>query len=335
MEVGASRCWHGQLHLNFEREGSHTRQRVIQVQAPLKVQRAFYGRSPLDSPSPGVSGAVLGRDTAGAESTGRVGMGGAGMGRDTAGHFWGDCQTVALHTAGGLVGGDRLTFKATWEPHTASLITTAAATKVYGSGESGRDPQDPLPPLARQDVHLSLATGSHGEWLPQETIVFAGANYAQTLRVDLAAGATWLGWDITRLGRSARREEFRSGRWRSQGEVWRQGVPLWIDPQGIEGCGDLWDSPQALAQQPVIATLAWVGQPVSPDLVAAARSRWHDRPEPTATAQGGVTRLMEGLLCRYRGPSTAEARSWFVEVWRLVRRDRQGPPPAIPRVWPL
>ena len=42
------------------------------------------------------------------------------------------------------------------------------------------------------------------EWLPQETILFNGAIYRQDLRVELATGASWLGWEITRFGRSAR-----------------------------------------------------------------------------------------------------------------------------------
>ncbi|MCY7278274.1 MAG: urease accessory protein UreD, partial [Phormidesmis sp. CAN_BIN44] len=49
----------------------------------------------------------------------------------------------------------------------------------------------------------------------------------------------------------------------------------------------------------------------------------------------GVTRLMSGLLCRYRGASTMEARQWLIEVWRLVRSESLDRPVCVPRVWQL
>lgn len=44
------------------------------------------------------------------------------------------CHGVVLHTAGGLVGGDRLELHATLEPGAEALLTTVAATKIYGPG---------------------------------------------------------------------------------------------------------------------------------------------------------------------------------------------------------
>ncbi|MBE9070425.1 urease accessory protein UreD, partial [Leptolyngbya cf. ectocarpi LEGE 11479] len=44
-----------------------------------------------------------------------------------------NCQSVIVHTAGGMVGGDRLQMGITAEPGTQVLVTTAAAHKVYRS----------------------------------------------------------------------------------------------------------------------------------------------------------------------------------------------------------
>src|SRR5512147_2975608 len=41
------------------------------------------------------------------------------------------CHTVMLHTAGGIVGGDRLSINIDLQPKTQALITTAAANKIY------------------------------------------------------------------------------------------------------------------------------------------------------------------------------------------------------------
>ncbi|MFN7523961.1 MAG: urease accessory protein UreD, partial [Aphanizomenon sp.] len=72
------------------------------------------------------------------------------------------CHTVILHTAGGIVGGDRLTSDIHLQPQTNVLITTAAASKIYRS--------QGLP--ARQIVNIQVDDHAHLEYLPQETILF-------------------------------------------------------------------------------------------------------------------------------------------------------------------
>ncbi len=224
------------------------------------------------------------------------------------------CHSVMIHTAGGMVGGDRLAVDVTLQPQAQALITTAAATKVYRS--SGLE--------AEQTVALNLASGACLEWLPQETIVFDGALYRQQLRVELAAGATWLGWELTRLGRSARGERFDAGSWRSRIEVWQAGQLIWIDPQWIAGGSAMLSSLHGLANCPVVGSMALIGVEVAPEILEQARQ---------ASPQLGITRLQAGLLCRYRGSSTAEARQAFMVVWQLLRPIYLGRPVCLPRVW--
>jgi urease accessory protein len=229
------------------------------------------------------------------------------------------CHTVMLHTAGGIVGGDRLSLDIRLHPQALALITTASAAKVYRSSGAA----------AQQNTQIHLAAGSSLEWFPQEAIVFDGAIYRQDLRIDLEADAMWTGWEITRLGRTARGEKFSTGEWRSRTEVWQQGRPVWIDPQYLVGGSEMLDSPHGLAGYPVIGSLACIGQAASPELVTKARSLF----TPSATSQAGVTRLRSGLLCRYRGHSTTEARHWFTQVWHLLRPIYGGRSVCVPRVW--
>lgn len=229
------------------------------------------------------------------------------------------CHSVVLHTAGGIVGGDRLSLNFHLEPNAQALITTATASKIYRSNGL----------QAKQSMQMHVDAGATLEWLPQETIVFNGAIHRTDLRVELAPKAIWLGWEITRFGRSARGEKFLQGEWRSHTEVWQQGQPLWIDRQWLPAGAEIINSPHGLAGQSVVGSLVWIGQAVEPEIVEKARTLW----AAECQGQAGVTRLTSGILCRYRGSSTAQVRNWFTDVWELLRPSYLGRSSCPPRVW--
>ena len=229
------------------------------------------------------------------------------------------CHSVILHTAGGVVGGDRLSLDFHLQPKTQALITTAAASKIYRSNGT----------QAKQSIKIQVDAGACLEWFPQETIVFNGAIYRQDLQVKLATGASYLSWEITRFGRSARGEKFVQGEWRNHTEIWQQGKPLWIDRQWLPGSEEVFHSPHGLAGQPITGNLVWVGGVVSAEIVEKARNLWCGKGE------AGVTRLENGFLCRYRGSSTSEVRNWFIDVWQLLRMCFLNRGNCIPRVWQI
>jgi len=230
------------------------------------------------------------------------------------------CHSVILHTAGGIVGGDRLSVQVDVQPEAHALITTAAAGKVYRT--NGLE--------AQQTVNINLEPNACLEWFPQEVIVFEQAKYRQHMRIHLAPGATWMGWDISRFGRTARGERFLAGEWRSHTEVWQGDRPLWIDRQWLPGNEDTFYSPHGLAGCPIVGSFAMLGHTVEPELIQAIRATWQGEP-----GHVGVTRLQNGLLCRYRGHSTIEVRQWFIQAWAIVRSQFLQRPICIPRVWQL
>ncbi len=230
------------------------------------------------------------------------------------------CHSALLHTAGGVVGGDRLSLSLHLQPQTAVVLTTAASSKLYRSAGDQAD----------QTMQATLASGSVLEWLPQPTIVFDGALYCQHTQIHLASKAIWLGWDIVRFGRSARGEQFHQGYWRSVTEVWQEGQPLWIDRQQLVGGSPLLTCSNGLGERSVIGTLALLGYPLDVECMAQVRSL----PQPTSpNSETGATRLQSGLLCRYRGNSSIEAHQWFTAIWNLLRPRYLHRPACCPRVW--
>ncbi|MEB3122238.1 MAG: urease accessory protein UreD [Snowella sp.] len=231
------------------------------------------------------------------------------------------CHSVILHTAGGIVGGDRLVQNIELEAHSQVLLTTAAATKVYRS-EGDR---------SEQIITIKLGENAYLEWFPQETVIFNQAIYQQDLRVELAKNAVFCGWEITRLGRTARGEQFLTGDWRSRIEIWQAGYPLWIDRQGLQGSLEIINSPNGLNQKAIVATFIWLGQNVEQEVVTEARElgkSWVKEGEIGITQTQG-----EGLLCRYRGNSTTEVKHYFEAIWGLLRQSYRDRPAIHPRVW--
>ena len=230
------------------------------------------------------------------------------------------CHCILLHTAGGLVGGDRLSAKIHLQPHTQALITTAAASKIYRS--NGAE--------SLQNIHIRIDEGASLEWFPQETIAFAEAKYHQTTRIELAEKATCTFWEIVRFGRTARGEKFIDGNWRSHTEVWRNQMPLWIDRQYLNGNSEMLGSPNGLHNYAIAASFVFVGAQVEPELINQIRSTWDSG---NYEGVSGVTRSLCGLVCRYCGNSSSDARKWFTEVWQLLRVSYRNKAICIPRVW--
>jgi len=234
----------------------------------------------------------------------------------------GQCQSVLLHTAGGLVGGDRLSESLHLMPETSVFWTTPSATKVYRSGGQ----------MAQTQVHIKVEPGARLTWFPLETILFNGACYQQEVRVELSPGAIWCGWEWARLGRTALGEGFDRGHWRSRTQITREGMPLWIDAQSSFTPEGGLGAEYGLGGYPVVGSLCWLGGAIERSLLEEIRAVF---PHSEKKFSVGVTRLPHGLLCRYRGQSTAEGKRLFMAVWRILSQAHDHEICSWPRVWPL
>jgi urease accessory protein len=122
-------------------------------------------------------------------------------------------QAVLINTAGGLTGGDDISWTVEAQPDTHMVLTTQACERVYRS--LGDD--------AAVRNRISVAAGARVDWLPQETILFEGARLDRTLDVDLADRATLCAVEAVLLGREAMGEAARNARLRDNWRIRRNG----------------------------------------------------------------------------------------------------------------
>jgi len=250
-------------------------------------------------------------------------------------HDDGSLELPLLHTAGGLVGGDRLGLKVRSHNQAQALLTSVAAQKVYGS--VGRCRAQPGGRWASQQLTFELAGNSWLDWMPQEVVMYAGALLEQRISVHLAEQASFLATDVVRLGRSAAGEDLGEGCWRSRLEVcrpsgngrrWELTDAVSLDRETMEG-------EHGMAGQPVFGTLVWIAprQLEAPVRAAVLDQARRGRAGLEGTMACGL--LESGLIARYRGASSQAARFWFTRIWAAVRQAGGHPTPQIPRVWPF
>lgn len=228
------------------------------------------------------------------------------------------CHSIIVHPPGGIVAGDRLSIELSVAADAHALITTPGATKWYRSNGV----------MAEQHIALKLGPGAGLEWLPQEAIVFNCARARQTIFVELADGARYLGWDILVFGRIASQERFAEGHYEQTWQITHNGVPLWLERGPITGNSTLLTSPVGLAACPVVATLIAVGTAPNAALVAACRA--------IVVGRGGrvaITAMPQVLSARYLGHRVEDAKNFLQSVWRELRPHYFGRAVQTPRIW--
>lgn len=104
---------------------------------------------------------------------------------------------VFLNSAGGVTGGDHLTFEARFGAGTTATVTTQAAERIYRRSDG----------VGRIENRLVVEAGANARWLPQETIVFDGAGLKRRLDVELFGDARLIAVESIVLGRTAMGEE--------------------------------------------------------------------------------------------------------------------------------
>ncbi len=231
----------------------------------------------------------------------------------------GVCHAIVLHPPAGIAGGDQLEIRVEADAGAHALLTTPGAGKWYRS--SGAQ--------SSQRIHIKVGAGATAEWLPQESIVFSGAQATMRTTVDLEQEACFVGVETICFGRRASGETFDKGTLRLATDIRCEGKPLWRERGAIEGGSALLASPIGLAGFSVCSTLLAAGAELTPETLAACRTAGSRE----AGAQWGVSLLPQLLVGRYLGHSAEAAREWMMQLWAVLRPAMSGREAIAPRIW--
>ena len=224
------------------------------------------------------------------------------------------CQHIIVHPPGGIAGGDRLNISAKVGEQAWAQLTSPGAAKWYRA--SGP---------AYQQLTLQVAAGATLEWLPQESIVYSGAQAELQTRIELQGDARLCYWDIVALGRPASGERFDRGHFQAQLDGRGAGQVRWHDRERIVGDDGLLDSPIGLGGQPVFATLLITG-----DIDAELLERCRELP---SAVRGDLTQLPGLLVARCLADQALHARAWLIALWQQLRPALLGREAVPPRIW--
>ncbi len=141
----------------------------------------------------------------------------------------GICHAIIVHPPAGIAGGDHLTFDIHVGASAHALVTTPGAGKWYRTNAK----------QAFQHIFINVENDAVFEWLPQETMLFDGANARSETIIQLDSQASFIGWDMLVIGRQAREEKFQTGAYKNQFQLKRNKQLLVADTLHFKG-NDRW-----------------------------------------------------------------------------------------------
>ncbi len=229
------------------------------------------------------------------------------------------CHGVLVHPPGGVAGGDHLQLNVEVAADAKALITTPGAGKWYKANRH----------QARQDLQFNVGAAASLEWLPQENIVFDGADVHWQADITLAEGAVFAGWDIVCLGRQARQENWQTGGLAQRLSIKRAGHLQWLEQTKLTPAHPLMQSLIGLDGCKVMGTFVVVAGQVPEDLLAKCREVISMETEAII----GVSALPEVFVARYVGNVSQAAKQYFEAIWQQLRPWYLNRPAVRPRIW--
>jgi urease accessory protein len=224
----------------------------------------------------------------------------------------GPLEVVLLNTAGGVTGGDHLSYAVSVGAGAHGVATTQAAERIYRRSDG----------VARIETTLAVDAGGSLDWLPQETILFDRSALTRTLTADVHPDGRLLAVEAIVLGRTAMGEQARDVLLADSWRIRRGGRLVFADGLRLDG-----DSVDILANgatgngAAAIATLVMV----APDAEAAidtARAAL-----VSAAGEGGASAWNGMLVARLTATGGQALRADLMRLIEALRGD------TMPRVW--
>lgn len=230
----------------------------------------------------------------------------------------GTAHGLIVHPPGGVAGGDSLDISFQLNDESQVLLTTPGATKWYKS----------LGRRAKQSIHIQQGQDTVLEWLPQENIVFDGADADISTTVALTGNAIFSTWEITCLGRKASGESWQNGRLKQCTEVFRDENLIWYDSVVLRPDSPVLSSMSGLRDRLVFGNMILAASDLPQDLIKACREI-----ALSSEALYGVSALPDIFTARYIGDCAQEARQYFEAIWSCLRPWYAAKNAVRPRIW--
>ncbi len=234
------------------------------------------------------------------------------------------CHAVILHPPAGVAGGDHLKIYIGVHPHAKVVITTPGATRWYKSNGL----------LSSQQTKLSVASGGHLDFLPQENIYFNASNAHNRIHIQLEEESSMIGWDIAQLGRTASGEIWSDAHLRNELQLSINDRFYWVDSSILDSDDLSIKSNPKLGPYSVIGTMWFCGNQVSEELLEKLRDSllWSEN------LKVGATRInlpkKNGLIILRAISSEVEyLKDCFIHMWLRYRLEVSGIAPLPLRLW--
>ncbi|SPL70406.1 urease accessory protein UreD [Acinetobacter stercoris] len=236
----------------------------------------------------------------------------------------GVCHAIIVHPPAGIAGGDHLSFEMTVDAGAHAVVTTPGAGKWYKSNAK----------QAFQHIHIHLKQHAIFEWLPQESMLFNGANAYSETSIHLATSASFIGWDMLVLGRQAQLEKFEQGNYQNRFKLFRNEQLLVADSLNFKG-NDRWLTSCLGMNNCAVMGSFWAVAPEQYrtnlyldehiELIRELIMRM-DIPV-TLTVLGDV------ICARFLGHDVRECHDAFAAIRAKLRRYWYGLDEEFPRIW--
>jgi urease accessory protein len=275
----------GALRLGFECRGDRTVLAIMERQVPLLVQRALY----WDRALPGMA-----------------------------------CVTI-IHTAGGVLQGDRSAVCIDLAPGAAAHLTTQSATRIHE--------MDANYAACIQDI--SLGSGAYLEYMPGMTIPHRHSRYVADTRITLPSDATAILSEVVMPGRThhGAGELFEYDLYASTISAARpDGRDLFTEKLLVQPGAWPVRVAGAMGGFDVFGSLFVLTGPAHADAIL-------DGAEPLfgadAAVVSGASRLPNdaGLLFRLLGIGSGPVKERIRELWGIVRQETTGAPVPDAFLW--
>lgn len=247
-----------------------------------------------------------------------------------------DCAHVyLLHPPAGIVSGDELHLSAKLETNSHALLTTPGANRFYRA----RDDKNLGVSLQLQQTQYQLSEQAILEHLPQETLIFQGADAVNKLDVQLTHSSIYLGWDVICLGLPAMDQAFDKGRFEQVSQVTVDGKLVFHDRLKVNQTNQLLNKAAGLAGKHVVGTFI----AAAPEQLSGEKNRVESEGLLTlirseiealdAHRKVSISQLDGLFVIRYLGERSEECKKLFAAIWSLLRQALCQLQSHVPRIW--